>query len=101
MEISNKNNTIRKKGEIDNILKDMKLEGEAMMRNLIEIDNLLITLDEKNKSDNVDKEEISDLIKFIRLKIGILEKEDQTEENFEEMADNLLLRLKRWMDDII
>ena len=101
MEISNKNNTIRKKGEIDNILKDMKLEGEAMMRNLREIDNLLITLDEKNKSDNVDKEEISDLIKFIRLKIGILEKEDQTEENFEEMADNLLLRLKRWMDDII
>ena len=93
--------TSRSAGEIDEILQDIRKESKTMMKDLMEVDNILVSLKDKIENDHFDKEEFLKEIEGIRSMIGSLEKEDVQEENYEEIADNLIKKLKKWINLIV
>ena len=89
------------RGEIDQILEDIKSESKEMMKELMEVDNILISVKDSIDFGDFDKEELINKINDIRMRIGALEKDDVKEEKYEEIADNLILKLKKWVDLIV
>ena len=87
-----------KAGEIDKILEDIKSESKLIMEDLMEVDNILSSLKDKVEMDETSKESILKEIEAVRLRIGVLEKEDVQEEEYEEMADSLIKKLRKWVD---
>jgi chromosome segregation ATPase len=88
------------KGEIDRLLKDLRKEGEIMMQDLIGVDEQLVALKSSIESGNIDKEELLEKINDIRQRIGTLEEEDKRELNEEDIATNLIAKLRKWVDAI-
>jgi hypothetical protein len=89
------------KGEVMSFMKDMEEESKSMMQDLTGIDDMLVSLKERLEEDRADKREILRIIESVRLRIGVLEKEDKIEINEEEVAESLLSKLKKWVDQVV
>ncbi|MBW2990891.1 hypothetical protein KY348_04250 [Candidatus Woesearchaeota archaeon] len=99
--MSKENIAAQGEGELMKFMEDMKKESQNMMKDLEEIDTRLVHLKELIEKENADKEKIIDLINSIRIRIGVLEKEDVREMNEEEIAESLLKKLKKWVDQVV
>lgn len=88
-------------GEVMQFMKDIEKESQSMMRDLAEIDGMLESLQERIETGRADKKEIARTIENVRLRIGVLEKEDKREINEEEVAESLLSKLKKWVDQLV
>ncbi|MBN2458964.1 hypothetical protein JXB28_01655 [Candidatus Woesearchaeota archaeon] len=88
-------------GEVMAFMRDMKKESKNMMTELIDIDDLLSKLKIKIAEDSTSKKELYRIIDSIRLRIGVMEREDRIELNEEEEAETLLEKLKKWVDQIV
>lgn len=82
-------------------MKDMESESKSMMKDLAEIDDMLLSLKERVDDGRADRREILQTIEAIRLRIGVLEKEDKIEINEEEVAESLLAKVKKWVDQVV
>jgi len=82
-------------------MKDMKKESKAMMNELIDIDDMLSRLKIRLTDESASKRELYRIIDAIRLRIGVMEREDRIELNEEEEAETLLEKLKKWVDQIV
>ena len=91
----------KEKGEVIKFMEDIKTESETMMRNLMEVDDKLLSLEDRLELGEVDKKEILKIIESVRLRIGVLEKEDRRELGEEEIAESLLGTLKKWVDQVV
>ncbi|KYK26068.1 hypothetical protein AYK26_01320 [Euryarchaeota archaeon SM23-78] len=89
------------KGEIMYFMRDIKNESQAMMKDLMEIDDLLLSLKERLQVGRIDRYKIEEIIDSIRLRIGVIEREDKREMDEEEEAASLLMKLKKWVDLIV
>jgi hypothetical protein len=89
------------RGEIIAFMKDMKKESKAMMNELIDIDDMLSKLKMKLADESSSKREIYRMIDSIRLRIGVMEREDRIELNEEDEAETLLEKLKKWVDQVV
>lgn len=94
-------NKKKEKGEVIKFMEDIKTESETMMRNLMEVDDKLLSLEDRLELGEVDKKEILKIIESVRLRIGVLEKEDRRELGEEEIAESLLGTLKKWVDQVV
>jgi len=88
-------------GEVMEFMKDMEKESKSMMDDLAEIDNALLSLKERIEDKRADTDEIIKVIDKIRSRIGVVEREDKRELDEEEVAETLLDKLKRWVDQIV
>jgi len=88
-------------GEVMHFMKDMESESKSMMKDLAEIDDMLLSLKERVDDGRADRREILQTIEAIRLRIGVLEKEDKIEINEEEVAESLLAKVKKWVDQVV
>ncbi len=88
-------------GEVIQFMRDIKKESEALMMELIEIDGMLSKLENRLRTEDVAKEETLKTIEQVRLRIGTLEKEDRREMNEEDVAESLLMKLKKWVDQVV
>jgi len=88
-------------GEIISFMKDIEKESKSMMSDLVEIDDMLSALKSKIALDKASKKEIFQRIDTIRLRIGIMEREDRRELNEEEVAETLLEKLKKWVNQVV
>ena len=88
-------------GEVMEFMKDLESESKNMMKDLKEIDDMLLSLSERVDSGRAERWEIIKTIEQVRLKIGIIEKEDKREMNEEEVAESLLGKVKKWMDMVV
>ena len=68
---------------------------------LIDLDDKLLSLQDRLELGEVDKKEILKIIESVRLRIGVLEKEDKRELGEEEIAESLLSTLKKWIDQVV
>ena len=91
----------QEKGEIIQFMEDIKRESESMMKDLNEMDSSLIHLKMLMEKDSVDKQRVIDIIESIRRRIGVLENVDQRELREEEVAESLLQKLKKWVDQVV
>ncbi len=89
------------KGEVMHFMRDIEEESRSMMEDLTQIDNMLLSLKERVEEDRADRRELLRVIESIRLRIGVLEKEDRIEINEEEVAESLLAKLKKWVDQVV
>ena len=90
------------KGEVFELMGDIKREATNMLEDLQDIDSSLTELENRIKDvDQINKEELLGIIETIRIKIGTIEKEDKRELEEEEIANNLLSKLKKWVDTIV
>jgi hypothetical protein len=89
------------KGEVMHFMRDIEEESRSMMQDLTQIDNMLLSLKERVEEDRADRRELLRVIESIRLRIGVLEKEDRIEINEEEVAESLLSKLKKWVDQVV
>jgi len=94
-------NEKNEKGEVIKFMEDIKEESNIMMRDLIDIDDKLLSLQKKLELGEVDKKEILKVIESVRLRIGVLEKEDRRELGEEEIAETLLEKLKKWVGQVV
>lgn len=90
-----------REGEIITFMEDIKKDSNEMMKELIHIDDLLCKIKAKVGEEPVNKQEINRLIDSVRLRIGILEREERIELNEEEEAETLLEKLKGWVDRVV
>ena len=88
-------------GEVIQFMRDIKKESEALMMELIEIDGMLSKLENRLRTEDVAKEETLKTIEQVRLRIGTLEKEDRREMNEEDVAESLLMKLKKWVNQVV
>ena len=88
-------------GEILAFMKDMEKESKSMMQDLMEIDDKLASVQNRLELDRADRKELVKDIEAIRMRIGVLEREDKREINEEEVAKSLLAKLKRWVDQVV
>jgi hypothetical protein len=88
-------------GEVMEFMKDLESESKNMMKDLKEIDDILLSLKERVDGGRADRWEILKTIEQVRLKIGIVEKEDKREINEEEVAESLLGKVKKWVDMVV
>jgi len=88
-------------GEVMHFMKDIEKESRSMMEDLAQIDNTLLSLKERVEEDRIDRREILRIIESVRLRIGVLEKEDKREINEEEVAESLLDKLRKWVDQLV
>ena len=88
-------------GELEKFMKDMTDESRNIMRGLMEIDDYLASLQDKLELKDVDKESLIKEIQDLRLRIGVLEREDKREVSEEEVATTLLEKLKKWVDEAV
>ncbi len=88
-------------GEVMAFIGDMEEDSRSIMKDLIYIDGLLLTLQEKLETEEIDKNELLRRIEEIRLKIGILERKDRIEIGEEEEAETLLNKIKKWVDKVV
>ncbi len=88
-------------GEVMQFMKDIENESKSMMRDLTEIDGMLESLQERIETGRADKREIARTIENVRLRIGVLEREDKREINEEEVAESLLDKLRKWVDQLV
>lgn len=95
------NDNSKDQGEILAFMKDMKKESESMMKDLMEIDDILLSLRDKVQKGKISKKKTIEIINSIRLRIGVIEREDKRELNEEEIAQSLLQKLKRWVDEVV
>ena len=95
------NKNPKDQGEILAFMKDMKKESESMMKDLMEIDDILLSLRDRVQKGKISKKRTIEMINSIRLRIGVLEREDKRELNEEEIAQSLLQKLKRWVDEVV
>lgn len=96
-----KNDNSNDKGEILSFMRDMKKESESMMKDLMEIDDILLSLRDQVQKGKISKKKTIEIINSIRLRIGVLEREDKRELNEEEITQSLLQKLKRWIDEVV
>jgi hypothetical protein len=89
------------KGEVMHFMKDLEEESRSMMQDLMQIDNMLLSLKERVEEDRADRKELLRVIESVRLRIGVLEKEDRIEMNEEEVAESLLSKLKKWVEQVV
>lgn len=92
---------VNDKGEVMHFMRDIEEESRSMMQDLTQIDNMLLSLKERVEEDRADRRELLRVIESIRLRIGVLEKEDRIEINEEEVAESLLSKLKKWVDQVV
>ena len=67
----------------------------------MEIDDILLSLRDKVQKGKISKKKTIEIINSIRLRIGVIEREDKRELNEEEIAQSLLQKLKRWVDEVV
>jgi hypothetical protein len=89
------------KGEVMAFMKDIEEESKSMMQDLAQIDDMLVSLAERLEEDRADKREILRTIESVRVRIGVMEKEDRIEMNEEEVAESLLSKLKKWVEQVV
>lgn len=89
------------KGELMSFMQDMKKESQTMMQDLMDIDDMLVSLEDRLRLEDVDKRVILKTIEEVRLRIGVLEKEDKRELSEEAVAESLLKKLKKWVDQVV
>lgn len=94
-------NNDNSRGEIIAFMKDMKKESKNMMDELIDIDDMLSKLKIKLSQDSDCKKDLYRIIDAIRLRIGVMEREDRIELNEEQEAETLLEKLKKWVDQVV
>ena len=70
------------------VLRDIKSEAELMLKDLMEVDTIVGSLQEKVTNESVDNSAIISELKQIRIRIGVLEKEDEKE--LEQMTPALI-----------
>lgn len=95
------NPEIKEEGEVIRFIENIKKDSQSIMKDLEEIDSRLVRLNNLVEKGTVDKEKIIDLINSIRIRIGVLEREDNRELSEEEIAETLLEKLKRWVDQVV
>ncbi|HJX05566.1 MAG TPA: hypothetical protein VJ461_02565 [Candidatus Nanoarchaeia archaeon] len=88
-------------GEIISFMRDIEKESKSMMSDLVEIDDKLSELKSKIAMEKTSKREIFRMIDTIRLRIGIMEREDRREMNEEEVAETLLEKLRKWINQVV
>jgi hypothetical protein len=100
-----KNNTGNEKeaeeGEVMRFMKDIEKESKSMMLDLTDMDDMLLSLQERVEAGKSDQKEILRTIENVRLRIGVMEREDKRELNEEEVAESLLSKLKKWVDQLV
>lgn len=101
LKMNPENDNSKDQGEILAFMKDMKKESESMMKDLMEIDDILLSLRDKVQKGKISKKKTIEIINSIRLRIGVIEREDKRELNEEEIAQSLLQKLKRWVDEVV
>lgn len=89
------------KGEVMAFMRDMEEESKSMMQDLIEIDDMLLSLQERIETGKSDNREILRTIENVRVRIGVIEREDKRELNEEEIAESLLSKLKKWVEQVV
>ena len=81
-------------GEGKLLLEQIRQISQDLLRNLIEIDDKLAKLQESIKiSEEVDKESLIKEINDMRLRIGVMEREDTVELKEEEILENMIKKL--------
>ncbi len=88
-------------GEIEAALSDIRKESRNMMDDLMEVDMVICSLIGRLQSGDIEKDEIIEALESIRIRIGVLEEEDKRELGEEEVAANLITKLKKWVDMVI
>ncbi len=88
-------------GELEKFMKAMTDESRNIMRDLMEIDDYLASLQDKLELKDVDKQSLIKEIQDLRLRIGVLEREDKRELSEEEVATTLLEKLKKWVEEAV
>jgi len=88
-------------GEINRILDDIRQDSQNMMSDLAMVDDRLNQLRQRVISGEASQDEILRVIDEIRQSIGVIEDEDRKELGEEELADNLLDKLRSWVDKIV
>lgn len=88
-------------GEVMKFMKDIEKESKSMMLDLTEMDDTLLSLQERLEAGRADNKEILRTIEHLRLRIGVMEREDKRELNEEEVAESLLSKLKKWVDQMM
>jgi hypothetical protein len=94
-------NNETEKGEVMAFMKDIEEESKSMMQDLTEIDGMLESLNDRVEAGRADNREILRVIEKVRLKIGVMEREDKRELNEEEVAESLLSKLKKWVQQVV
>ena len=83
-------------GELMRFLRDIENESKSMMHDLSEIDGMLMSLQERVDSGKSKiKSELLRTIENVRVRIGVLEREDKREMGEEEVAESLLDKLEK------
>ena len=100
-----KNNDAEEKGddegEVMQFMRDIEKDSKSMMQDLTDIDDMLKSLQERVEESRADSKEILRTIENVRLRIGVMEREDKRELNEEEVEESLLSKLKKWVDQIV
>jgi hypothetical protein len=89
-------------GELIKYVQDFKAESEDMIKNLLYVDELVQSLERRIElGERPDDDELSDKLKDIRLRIGEIKKEEEEELDGELIANNLLNKLRKWVDELV
>jgi hypothetical protein len=89
-------------GELIKYIKDFKRESQDMIKNLLYVDDLLNNIQRRIElGEGISNEELLETVKDIRQRIGQVRKEEEDELGEELIANNLLNKLKRWVEEIV
>jgi hypothetical protein len=89
-------------GELIKYIEDFKKESEEMIKNLLFVDDLLQNLERRiTLGEQLTSDELSEQLKDIRYRIGQIKQEEEEELDEEIIANNLLNKLRRWVDELV
>ncbi|MBN1792730.1 hypothetical protein JW826_03535 [Candidatus Woesearchaeota archaeon] len=89
-------------GEVIRYIKAFKEESEDMIKNLLYVDSLLQDLERRlSLGENISNEELLKKVKDLRVRVGDIKKEEEAELGEELIANNLLNKLKKWVDQLV
>jgi hypothetical protein len=89
-------------GEIIRYVKAFKEEGEDMIKNLLYVDEILQSLQRRVElGEHITDDELVDKIKELRAFVGEIKKEEEDELGEDIIANNLLNKLKKWVNELV
>ena len=80
-------------GEVNLLLRDIKLMSEDIMHDLMDVDSKLEKLHQRAMNESLDVVELADEIRNVRVMIGGLEREETEELEAEDITQSLLEKL--------
>lgn len=80
-------------GEVNLLLRDIKMMSEEIMHDLMDVDGTLEKLHQQALNEGLDTVELANAIRDIRVRIGSIEREESEELEAEDITQSLLEKL--------